>query len=80
MGELHSIMHSYPADSSVIKSCRRGSQITDRNELLLVDFIAETRLTVLKEPAFQNFRGSSYIDVTMGSERTGSKVCSWKIK
>ena len=61
-----------------------GSPITDRNGLLLEDFIAETGLTVLNEPyqeqTFQNFRGFSYIDVTMESERTGSKVCSWKIK
>ena len=91
MGELHSIIKSYPADGSVItgtdansKSGLWGSPITDRNGLPLEDFIAETGLTVLNEPEqgpiFQNFRGSSYIDVTVVSERTGSKVCSWKIK
>ena len=62
MGELRRIMDSYPADSSAIigtdansKSSLWGSPITDRNGLLLEDFIAETGLTVPNEPDLSEF-------------------------
>ena len=82
LGKLRSIMHIGTDAKS--NSSLWGSPRAERNGLLLEDFIAEMRLTVLNEPAqepnLQNFRGSFYIDVTMVSETTESKVCSWKIK
>ena len=67
VGELRRIMDSYPADSSVIigtdansKSSLWGSPITDRNGLLLEDFIAETGLTVLNEFDQGTFRIFEY--------------------
>ena len=60
-----------------------GLPRADRNGRLMEEFIAAQRPTVLnigeQGPTFQTANGSSYIDVTLVTERTSGKISSWRL-
>jgi len=89
IAQLEVIVNRYPEHHVIIgtdansKSTLWGSPRADRNGRLMEEFIAAQRLTVLNDgeqgPTFQTANGSSYIDVTLVTERTSGKINSWRL-
>ena len=83
IAQLEVIVNRYPEHHVIIgtdansKSRLWGSPRVDRNGRLREEFIAAQRLAVLNDgeqgPTFHTANGSSYIDVTLVTERTSGK-------
>jgi hypothetical protein len=89
IAQLEVIVNRYPEHHVIIGTDANSkptlwvSPRAVHNGRLMEEFIAAQRLTVLSDgeqgPTFLTANGSSFIDVTLVTERTSGKINSWRL-